>query len=194
MELTPKARALIEPVRNALVNINAALESQPLFEPLTSERIFRIAMSDYCVHVYLPHLVRALAKRAPELHLMVENFLGPSFSHLESADIDFVITHRDRNLFGRDWRDLSLQSSDLFEDSFVCIVAEDHPVGDSMTVEHYLHYPHAVVHFGANVRTVAQAELERQGHVVKELLHVPSFSALTGMLPDRKSTRLNSRH
>src|SRR3546814_20135725 len=59
MELTPKARALIEPVRNALVNINAALESQPLFEPLTSERIFRIPMSNSFVLLYLPPLVRA---------------------------------------------------------------------------------------------------------------------------------------
>lgn len=183
MELTPKARALIDPVRKALAHINAALETQPVFAPMTSQRIFRGAMSDYCVHVFLPHLVRLLAQRAPSLRLVVENVFGPSFFRLEGGDIDFVITHRDRSLFGRDRNNHSLQSTDLFEDSFVCVVAQEHPVPSKLTMEDYLRYPHALAHFGANVRTVEQAELERQGHVINDLLHVPSFSGLLCMLP-----------
>ncbi len=68
-----------------------ALETKAVFEPATSERTFRVAMSDYCVHVYLPKVVRILSARAPQLRLMVENVFGPSFSRLEGGDIDMVI-------------------------------------------------------------------------------------------------------
>lgn len=183
MELTPKARALIEPVRNALLHINAALETKAVFEPATSERTFRVAMSDYCVHVYLPKVVRILSARAPQLRLMVENVFGPSFSRLEGGDIDMVITHGDRSLFGREGRDVELHTTDLFTDTFVCVVAKDHPIGEVMTKDDYLSYPHALAYFGANVRTVEEAEIERRGIVIKELLHVPSFAGLLQMLP-----------
>lgn len=183
MELTPKARALIEPVRTALLHINAALETQAIFDPATSERTFRVAMSDYCVHIFLPKVVRILAVRAPQLRLMIENVFGPSFSRLEGGDIDLVITHGDRSLFGREGRDVDLMTADLFGDSFVCVVARDHPIGDSMTKDDYLSYPHALAFFGANVRTVEEAEIERRGIVIKELLHVPTFAGLLQMLP-----------
>lgn len=183
MELTPKARALIEPVRMALLHINAALETQAVFEPGTSERTFRVAMSDYCVHVYLPKIVRILARRAPQLRLIVENVFGPSFSRLEGGDIDMVVTHGDRSLFGREGRDIDLLAADLFEDSFVCVVARDHPIGENMTKEDYLSYPHALAFFGANVRTVEEAEIERRGIVINELLHIPTFAGLLQMLP-----------
>lgn len=183
MELTPKARALIEPVRNALFHINAALETQVVFDAATSERTFRIAMSDYCVHVYLPQIMQLLAKRAPRLRLMVENVFGPSFSRLEGGDIDMVVTHGDRSLFGREGRDVDLVTADLFEDTFVCVVGNDHPIGDTMSKDEYLAYPHALAFFGANVRTVEEAEIERRGIVIKELLHVPTFAGLLQMLP-----------
>ena len=183
MELTPKARALIEPVRDALLHINAALETQAIFEPMTSERTFRVAMSDYCVHVYLHGIIKILAERAPGLRLMVENVFGPSFSRLEGGDIDMVVTHGDRSLFGRDGWDIGLLTADLFEDEFVCVIAKEHPIGDVMTKEDYLTYPHALAFFGGNVRSVEQAEIERRGIVIKEMLHVPTFAGLLQMLP-----------
>lgn len=178
MELTPKARALIEPVRNALLQINAALETQAIFDPYTSERTFRIAMSDYCVHVFLPHVVPNLMARAPHMRLVTENVFGPSFSRLEGGDIDLIITHGDRRLFGREGVDTDLMSTDLFQDDFVCAVAADHPIDAEMTMDDYLLYPHALVDFGANTRTVEEAEIERQGIVINDKFLVPSFGGL----------------
>ena len=127
--------------------------------------------------------MRILAARAPQLRLMIENVFGPSFSRLEGGDIDMVVTHGDRSLFGREGRDVDLLTADLFADSFVCVVARDHPIGESMTKDDYLSYPHALAFFGANVRTVEEAEIERRGIVIKELLHVPTFAGLLQMLP-----------
>lgn len=175
MELTPKARALIEPVRAALLQINRALETQAIFDPRTSERTFRVAMSDYCVYVFLPHVVRKLAVEAPGTRLVTEDIFGPSFSRLEGGDIDLIVAHGDRRLFGREGVDADLLSTDLFEDSFVCVVAADHPVGDEMTMEDYLHYPHALTDFGAKPRTIEEADIKRQGIVIKAKFLIPSF-------------------
>lgn len=178
MELTPKARALIEPVRNALLQINTALETQAIFDPHTSERTFRIAMSDYCVHVFLPHVIRIMLTRAPHMRLITENVFGPSFSRLEGGDIDLIITHGDRRLFGREGIDADLMTVDLFDDDFVCAVASDHPIETEMSMDDYLLYPHALVDFGANTRTVEEAEIERQGIVINDKFLVPSFGGL----------------
>jgi len=182
MELTPKARALIEPVRAALLQVNAALETQAVFDPGTSERTFRVAMSDYCVHVFLPIVARRLAAEAPGTRLVTENVFGPSFNRLEGGDIDLIITHGDRRLFGREGIDAHLHSTDLFEDDFVCVVASDHPIKENMTLDDYLNYPHALTDFGANVRTVEEADIERQGIVIKDKILIPSFGGLLFLL------------
>lgn len=184
MELTPKARALIEPVRSALLQVNAALETRAQFEPRTSERTFRVAMSDYCVYVFLPLVMKRVAAQSPGTRIIVENVFGPSFNRLEGGDIDIVITHGDRRLFGRDGLDADLHTADLFEDDFVCIAARDHPVGETMTMDDYAAYPHAMVDFGTNVRTVEAADIERQGIVIKDKVLIPSFGGLPFLLKD----------
>lgn len=183
MELTPKARALIAPVRDALNAIDLALETQPVFDPASSERTFRVAMSDYCVHVYLPHILRLLAMLAPQLRLIVENVFGPSFLRLEGGDVDILVTHGDRSLFGREGRDVDLITDTLFDDDFVCVVALEHPLGAVMTKDDYVQYPHALAYFGPDVRSVVEAEVERRGIVIKDTLHVPTFAGLLQMLP-----------
>ena len=183
MELTPKARALIEPVRTALLQINNALEAQASFDPAISERTFRLPMSDYCVAVYLPLVVQRISNEAPCIRLVVENVFGPSFNRLEGGDIDLIITHSDRRLFGRDGTDAELSSENLFTDNFVCVVASDHPIKERMTLADYQHYPHALANFGANVRTVEDADIQRQGITINDKLLIPTFAGLLFQLP-----------
>lgn len=178
MELTPKARALIEPVRAALLNVEKALETQATFDAATAERTFRLAMSDYCVMIYLPHVMRLLAQEAPQVRVVVENVLGPSFNRLEGGDIDLLITHGDRRNFGRSWSERNLSSKDLFSDTFVCVVAEDHPAAGGLSREAFNRYPHALVDFGANVQTVEQMAVEGHGLAMDDRLLIPSFAGL----------------
>jgi len=178
MELTPKARALIEPVRNALLQVDAALETEAKFDPQTADRTFRVAMSDYCVLVFLPIILRALEAKAPHIRLVVENVFGPSFSRLEGGDTDLIVTHDDRTIFGRFGAEINLNTAALFEDRFVCVVDRNHPAGEHLTRDDYLGYNHIIADFGANVMTVEEAEMRRQGVMIKEKLLVPSFTSL----------------
>jgi LysR family nod box-dependent transcriptional activator len=182
MELTSKARALIGPVRTALLQINSVLEARALFEPALSEQTFRVAMSDYCVHFFLPAVVRRIAAEAPGIRIVVESISGPSISRLEGGEIDLIITV-DLSLFGREGKNVELLSQVLFEDGFVCVVAFDHPVKDRMTLDDYCRYPHAIRHLGSTTRNVEDAEIERLGIAIKDKLLIPTFTGLPYLLP-----------
>jgi LysR family transcriptional regulator, nod-box dependent transcriptional activator len=181
MELTSKARALIGPVRAALLQIENALDARALFEPSSSEQTFRVAMSDYFAHVVMPSLVKRIATEAPGIRVVVENVASPSVNRLEGGEIDLLVTV-DLRLFGRDGRHAELLSQPLFEDGFVCVVAADHPVGDAMTRDDYCRYPHVLTHFGSNIRTVDDMAVERQGIVSKDQVLIPTFTGVLHLL------------
>ena len=69
MEPTPFARALSEPVRQALALLDSALAHGPGFDPATSDRSFRFYMSDLGQIEFLPPLVERLRQRAPRVRL-----------------------------------------------------------------------------------------------------------------------------
>jgi LysR family nod box-dependent transcriptional activator len=181
MELTAKARALIGPVRAALLQIENALDARALFEPSSSERTFRVAMSDYFVHVFMPPLVKRIASEAPGIRLVVENVTAASVSRIEGGELDVLVTV-DISLFGRDGRHAVLLSEPLFEDDFVCVVAADHPVRETMTRDDYCRFPHVVTHFGSNIRTVDDMAIERQGIVNKDKILIPTFAGVLHLL------------
>lgn len=64
-ELTPFARDLLPEVQRAVRLMARALDLENHFDPGTSERTFRLAMSDYAVSVLHEPLVRLLAASAP---------------------------------------------------------------------------------------------------------------------------------
>ncbi|MCE4557957.1 hypothetical protein [Pelomonas cellulosilytica] len=57
MELTPRAEALQESVRDVLVRVDSSIAAQPAFDPATSDREFRILASDYTLSTLAPHLM-----------------------------------------------------------------------------------------------------------------------------------------
>lgn len=71
MVCTPRAEALVEPVRAALSAVRGVLESPTPFEPATSERTFVFAVHDVLLHVLAPW-IRTLPQSAPHVRLRLE--------------------------------------------------------------------------------------------------------------------------
>ncbi len=63
MELTPRAEGLQDAVRDVLVRVDTTISAKPEFIPATSDREFRIFVSDYSMVTLMPHLL-ALAAQA----------------------------------------------------------------------------------------------------------------------------------
>src|SRR5438128_379798 len=75
-EPTPFARELRPEVQHALRLMGSALHLEEEFDPATSARTFRLAMSDYAIVVVHEPLVRLVESAAPGVRLSIGH-LGP---------------------------------------------------------------------------------------------------------------------
>jgi DNA-binding transcriptional LysR family regulator len=91
MQLTPRAESLVQPVREILLRVDAALGLHPQFDPATSRRRFVIVASDYVSHVLLGDVLARIARHAPGVVFDVRPVVGAA-RQLEHGGIDFIIT------------------------------------------------------------------------------------------------------
>ena len=119
---TPRAEALAQPLRNALNEMQLALEPTA-FEPAASDRRFVLAVNNYAAVVIVPPLVAAARAAAPAIHLD----LRPSgtldiVERLDRGDLDLAI------IGGADQGE-RFAAAALLEDHFVMVMRRGHPCG-----------------------------------------------------------------
>lgn len=95
MELTPRAEVLREAVRDVLVRVDATITAAPTFDPVLSDREFRIFASDFSMTVLMPHMLALAQQQGARVrfHLMPQN-RQPKYS-LEQGDADLLVIPRD---------------------------------------------------------------------------------------------------
>ena len=74
MSPTERAERLQPLVREIVMSVEKAVESEQEFEPARATRVFRISVSDYTESTLVPHLLRYMRSRAPNITL--ENLDG----------------------------------------------------------------------------------------------------------------------
>lgn len=129
-ELTPLAQQLRAPTEVALSGVQRVFDASPAFDPASSDRTFRLMMSDYATAVFGERLVRRLAEVAPGVHLQLNQtepaFVDNAAETLRSVD-GVVLPHG----FLKD-----IPVVDLYEDTWVCVVSPDNEqVGDELTMD-----------------------------------------------------------
>jgi DNA-binding transcriptional LysR family regulator len=92
MAPTAKADRLADAVRHALHVLDVAIQEGERYDPLASERTFRLHMSDIGETVFLPPLMKVLAGEAPNVRLETFQYddkdIAPA---LESGRIDLAL-------------------------------------------------------------------------------------------------------
>lgn len=120
---TEVAARLHEPFEEAFSIIDRALQERKAFDPLTTTRTFRIAMSDIAEVYALPRIMAELARSAPTAQINVVPFSPDKIvSAMRSGDVDLAIGYIKHT-------DPACISLDLFEDRFICLVRAGHRVG-----------------------------------------------------------------
>ena len=143
MELTPRGLSLVEPVREALLRIQATLGTQPTFDPATVQRTFTLIVSADAILRVMPKVFRRITKEAPRVQMHVEHFSETTLSRLEYGDADIYIGLNSLRLFGLKAYPETLRITDLRPVRWACVVSRDHPtVEDKITAEQYLALPH----------------------------------------------------
>ncbi|GAA1781072.1 LysR family transcriptional regulator [Nocardioides hankookensis] len=147
-ELTPFARDLLPEVQHAVRLLGRALHLEDEFDPATSHRVFRMAMSDYAIAVLHEPLVRLLRTTAPGVRLTIEN-LGPESRTSERVllEIDALVAPLGFGFQG--------DSRPLWKDRMV-LIADRHNSrlrDGTLTIQDLAELPHAVPSFGPGVLT-----------------------------------------
>lgn len=175
---TPRARALKEPLAQALAQLGALVEQRQVFEPATARARFALGMADLTQAVLLPSLMERLARSAPGVDLAVRALPAELERELASGALDVAVGPP-----GEDLPDVKRRV--LFKESFLCLVREGHPVlaPGAWNLESYLRLPHLFVapRERSSAGPVGEA-LSRRGLSRRLGLVVPTFLAAPAII------------
>jgi DNA-binding transcriptional LysR family regulator len=171
-EPTPKALELVEPVRDAIRQVNGLFTEGSAFDPSTSSEGFTIRMGDMNEVLFLPSLLHRLQEQAPNVTVTVQH-LTPSetIRALEASAIDFAVSALIKH-------SKSVHSLELAKDRMVCVMRKGHPAAAArLTTRAFLALRHLrIVQSAGDVRFVDEA-LYRHGLQRKVMATTPHWLA-----------------
>lgn len=195
---TQVAAQLFVSFDHAKQTIEQSMQAQGHFDPTTSRRIFRIAMSDMSEYYFIPTLLARLESVAP--HIRVDTI--PLHSEttetaMRAGQIDMALGYTPE--FSEE-----CLSRPLFRDSFICLVRQEHPFkGTSLSVEEFSALDYIDVSAQApGYRMIDQhlmmlgAERKRKARLV-HLTVAPSVlrqTDLAALYPRSVALRINGQH
>lgn len=133
---TRRARQLAQRTRGILQQVGRAFSEQLHFDPKTSERSFRIRLSDYLVGCLMPRLCIRLRSEAPRLTLTVDHLPVPGgFETEDFGDIQIRVCSEPPTASDQRQKRLLL-------DRFLVAMRREHPAARrKMTLKAFLELP-----------------------------------------------------
>lgn len=153
MTPTPVARNMVGPIRQALGLIRSSVQNSDRFCAETSNKLYRLSMSDLAETTALPKLFKILRKQAPSID--VESYVvkrRDMARELASGSLDLAI---DAPLI----TDPHVRHTSLITDRLVCVVRSDHnEINGSLSMDQYLSLNH--LHVSTRKRGLGHVDLE----------------------------------
>lgn len=173
MKPTPLVLGITEPLRRSLTIIRGEILGARRFDPKTSQRLFKICVSEVGAFLLVPRLLKVLSKRAPGASLApMEVPRAEIPSALESGAVDLAIGH---------FPELksSLFQQNLFVRSYSAIVAKSHPtVGARMTARQFQQIPIVRCNSTVAINQWLDAYFAKSGPAPATALETPYLMAL----------------
>ena len=138
MSPTERAEHLQPLVRDIVMSVERAVETERAFDPAGADRVFRLSVSDYTESTLVPSLLRQMRVKAPNVTL---DFLTPSdvtFEDLEHGNVDMVINRFDH-------LPDSFHERVVWRDRFSCLVSRHNPIRYDFNLDTYLQANHVWV-------------------------------------------------
>ncbi len=175
MRPTPRALALIDPVRVALSQIQSLVSRDDAFDPRTAERVFRIGLPDSVEVLLVPSLLAYLCESAPGVRLRLHSTDRLQLlDELDADRLDLGIgigrftegqTHHKRRL--------------LSTDTYLCMFnAARVGVSPQISLDDYVRLPHVLTSLRPGERGVVDEALEKLGLHRMVALTTPRFMAV----------------
>ena len=172
MEPTERAVELERAITPLLGSLQQALSSRPSFDPATSERVFRIGLSDSLEVALMPALMQRLALAAPKVRVIsrVADRLHAA-GQLDAGDIELAVAVLQEQ---PTWQ----RRLSLFDWTFVCLFdpRHIHIRGKRITLTEYLRYPHVITSFNASLTGFIDEQLSLRNHTRRVIFSSPHFA------------------
>lgn len=151
LTLTSRGSRLLSAVRPHLAALVDAALTPGSFEPKTSERTFRLGLSDATEAWLLPALLRAFATEAPRMRFIAMpvqfRTVGDAIS---TRQVDLAVTVADE-------LPASILRRSLFVGGFVCLYDPRHArVKKRLTEREYFAHEHVIVSYNGDLRGIVE--------------------------------------
>jgi DNA-binding transcriptional LysR family regulator len=171
--MTPTAKAveLLEPLRRALDQVRATVDSHSNFNPAKAKMIVTIACTDYLQAAVVKPLVVELRKKAPGVRVAMRNLdLSQLETQMERGDVDLA-------LMTPQAAPPSCRTRHLFDERYVLIGRRNHPrLRAKITVEEFVRLEHVIVSLrGGDFVTPVDNALAALGQRRNVVLSAASF-------------------
>lgn len=176
MQPTPYALDLIGELKRAGDILQAALERRVVFDPTTSNRMFRICSTDIAQFTVLPALMMRLRQVAPSVRIDMLSISSETPRMLESGEADLAI-----GLIPQMGAGFCQQK--LVQGRFCCAVRGDHPrIKTSISTEQFQSELHIAVTMSGTGYEMLEKTLEAQKIRRTVAVRVPSFLGVGGVI------------
>jgi DNA-binding transcriptional LysR family regulator len=174
---TPRALAMAAQVDKLLAELSALVAGDSAFDPAGSNRVFRIAGSDFPSQRFLPPLAQRLAAGSALRIVWEPPGAGPLAERLERGEIDLAVVARLQ-------LPEDMESATLYEDAYVHVLRAGHPRADEpLTTQAFCEIPQVFLGYGTSVLDdLIDATLARQGLRRRVQVAVTSFAQIVHLL------------
>ncbi|MBL1265192.1 LysR family transcriptional regulator [Candidatus Methylomicrobium oryzae] len=172
MKPTPRALALIDPVKEVLKEVELLIRPPAAFEPLTSQRRFVLAATDYMELLLLPALSERISRLAPGIAVQVKR-TEASFpaGALENGSLDVVLGFE--SVLNPPSH---LNRLTLFSDRMACLARKAHPMlKNGLSLTDYVALPHMLISRTGSPVGLIDQKLQEMGMERRIQLTVPHF-------------------
>jgi DNA-binding transcriptional LysR family regulator len=162
MRLTPRAMALLEPLKTLLAQVEALVSRDQTFDPATAVRTFRFGLPDSMEILILPALLARMREVAPGIHLRLYNIdTSRLLDDLDADAMDLAIGYEPLNE-----GQVHHKRRKLFTETFLCMFnAEKTGITPPISLDDYVRLPHVLTSMapGRSARGFVDDALEKLG-------------------------------
>jgi DNA-binding transcriptional LysR family regulator len=168
---TAKAIELLDPLRQALDQVRATVDTHRNFDPSKADLTVAIACTDYLQVAVVKPLVLDLGRRAPGVRVAVRNL------DVERLDVQLERGEVDLTLMTPQDAPQSLRTRHLFDERYVLIARRNHPkLHPGITVSEIAQLEYVIVSLhGASFSTPVDSALAALGYKRNVGLSAASF-------------------
>ncbi len=172
---TPRCDDLVVEARIILEKFNDIVNAEE-FDPSTSRTTLRISSNYYERIIILPHLIRAVRKAAPGIHIMMIPAQESGVDQLQQGQTDVLLSPANHTLNG-------IYSKLLLKDKYVCLIDRANPLSSGeFTEEMFREANHAYVSFAQIWRSSYSTDMRRRGLDVNRAISIASPENLAALL------------